>query len=115
MPRPKGFRVRVVCGHTTKVVTRTCANDCNWQKDFVGYPINLASRLLDVSEDTACVCHESVREIVGEKKMAEFEVNFKRLDAPKLKPLGVDAEDLDELYSYDTVCLKPKKGNSKNA
>lgn len=121
-PRPDGFRIRVVVGHAWKIVARTCPNNrlCKNQLDFIGYPINLSSRLLRIAPSIPCICHESAKEIVGNRheiigsrKNEGFRIEFKRLDDPKVREIGVDPEDLQELWSFGKIC-KCKKGEEKH-
>lgn len=118
-PRPDGFRIRVVAGHAWKVLARTCPNNalCRNQQDFVGYHINLASRLLHVLPEIPAICHESVKEIVGNRheiigsrKNEGFRIDFKRLDDPRVREQGVDPEDLRELWSFKKICRCKKGG-----
>jgi class 3 adenylate cyclase len=89
-PKPVGFRTRVVAGQVSRI--KTPEGDI----DYVGYAVNLSSRLLRVQENTRLICHESVKDIIGTKDGLEFKkVKVSRHDID-----GVDFEDLDGLWEF---------------
>lgn len=87
-PRPDGFRVRVAIGRVFMPA----------RKEYAGYPINLAQRLLEVSPHVLCICHESVGPALIEKKAHGIRVE--RMAVPKETPRGVDSDDLKGLWSF---------------
>lgn len=100
-PRPSGFRIRLAAGHVSKLHAVMCKTDCSFQKDYIGYPVNLAARMLDVFKgSTSCICHESVKDIIGPRKSKMANLSFKKLLKPHFIPDGVDEEDLDHLWEF---------------
>lgn len=89
-PKPMGFRTRVVAGQVSKIKT-----ECG-DVDYIGYAMNLASRILRVSESTRLICHQSVKDIMGNKDC----VDFKKIRVSKNELDGVDHEDLDGLWEF---------------
>lgn len=101
-PRPDGFRVRVAAGHVLKMNMTLCKQGCTFQSDYIGYPVNLASRMLDIAKDSErLICHESVRDIIGVKKAEKAGVAFKPLNGLISTPEGVDDEDIKGLWSFE--------------
>ncbi len=94
-PHPDGFRLRIASGHVWKRSSVT--SDRRRNNEYVGYSINLAQRLLEVSPQTLAVCHESIVEIISEKKGI---LTFERMGDPKERPRGVDFADLQGLYCF---------------
>lgn len=105
-PRLGGSRIRVVAGHVLKLRSKFCANDCFLQDDYIGYPINLAARLLEVLKTTEpIICHESVKDIVGKKEeKSDFVFRLLKLEGERRLD-GIDEEDLNSLWA---VSLKPE-------
>jgi len=100
-PRPEGFRVRLAAGHVSKLSINVCERECALQKDYIGYPVNLAARMLDVLKDTTpLLCHESVKDIVGPKKSKVVNLVFTKQLKPHKFFDGVDVEDLDHLWEF---------------
>lgn len=95
-PHPDGFRLRVASGHVWKRSTNT-GDRRQRNPEYVGYSVNLAQRMLEVSPKTLAVCHESIVEILAEKKGI---LAFERLGDPKERPRGVDLADLQGLYCF---------------
>ncbi len=93
-PRPDGFRLRVASGHVWK---RSMTHGKRRGDEYVGYSVNLAQRLLEVSPQTLAVCHESIVEILAQKKGI---IAFERMGDPKERPRGVDLADLAGLYCF---------------
>ncbi len=96
-PPPDGFRVRIAHGHVSKIQVLDPVDGERKRKiwEFVGYAVNLAQKLLDVSPSTLLVLHESVIQVLGRKK-ARF--RLRRLVAGTEQPRGVDSEDIAELW-----------------
>ena len=100
-PRPDGFRIRIAAGHVSKLTIKICETECTFQKDYIGYPINLASRILEVMKDSSvCICHESVKDIIGQRKAKIANLVFNKQSNPYEPPNGVDAEDLNHLWEF---------------
>lgn len=100
-PRPSGFRIRLAAGNVSKLHATMCKIDCSFQKDYIGYPVNLASRMLEVfKSSTSCICHESVKDIIGPRKAKASNIAFKKLLKPHYIPDGVDEEDLNHLWEF---------------
>lgn len=97
-PRPTGFRLRMAAGYVYKHNIMTSLDGkVGHSAEYIGYPVNLAQRLLYVQPSTLCICHESVKQILGKKK------HGLRLDPIKLpteNPRGIDSEDLTGLWSF---------------
>lgn len=89
-PKPLGFRARVVAGQVSKIKT-----ECG-DVDYIGYAMNLASRILRIQEMTKLICHQSVKDIMGNKDCVEF----KKVRVAKGELDGVDHEDLDGLWEF---------------
>jgi class 3 adenylate cyclase len=101
-PRPKSFRVRVTAGYVTKLNAKICDLECDFQKDYIGYPVNLASRMLDLaSENNPVMCHESIKDLIGEKKASAANLIFNKVNIPKAEADGVDEEDLKSLWTWE--------------
>lgn len=71
------------------------------ETDFVGYAMNLSARLLRVCPDVPLICHESVKDIIGQKDHVEF----KKVNAHRHALDGIEQEDLHALWAY-TCCEK---------
>jgi len=99
-PRPTGSRIRIAAGHVIKLTSQFCDRNCFLQDDYIGYPVNLAARLLDVLPATEpVICHESVKDVVG-KKGDKHELIFRQLKIDNERRLdGIDEEDLNSLWS----------------
>lgn len=94
------FRIRIVANHVGKLTATHTKNEKRKQTDYLGYSINLASRLLEVERRKPCICHQGVKEILNGKKIAGYELAFAKIKRPDSCPRGVDAEDLDDLWSF---------------
>ncbi len=94
-PAPEGFRMRMAAGHVDKIMVVDPLDRHREVPEFVGYSINLAQRLLEISPSTPFLCHESVLNVLGNKKK-----NFKvrKLESPTEKPRGIDSEDINGLW-----------------
>ena len=94
-PSPEGFRMRAVCGHVDKIMVADPQNLKRMMPEYVGYAINLAAKLLDVSPGTNFLCHESVTKVLGKSprlfKLKKFAVSEERRR-------GVDPEDVHSLW-----------------
>lgn len=102
-PRPDGFRVRIVSGFVTKIKMNFCDIDkpCEMRSDYVGYIMNLANRLLFFMEENPFICHESVKELIGDPaKEDSYIVDMYKLGESKVSLSGVDDEDLKATYSF---------------
>jgi len=100
-PRPRSFRVRLAAGYVTKLHASICKLECDFQKDYIGYPVNLSSRMLDLaSENNPVMCHESVKDIIGDKRSSAANLIFERVNIPKADADGVDEEDLKSLWTW---------------
>lgn len=98
-PRPNGFRIRIVAGYVWKLTATHTKNEKRKQTDYLGYSINLAARLLEVERKVPCLCHQSVKEILnGFKKPI---IKFGKVKRPPICPRGIDAEDLEALWSFE--------------
>lgn len=105
-PRPDGFRLRMTAGYVWK--RRSVQRSRTGRRafpEYIGYPVNLAQRLLEVSPETLCICHDTVRAIVGERKMG---IRFERMENRKEILRGVDPEDVQGLWSF-----MKEEGNGK--
>ena len=90
--------MRIASGHVWKRTLLLGEPDRRQKSvEYVGYSVNLAQRLLEVSPKTLAVCHESIIEILAQKKGI---VAFERMGDPKERPRGVDLADLTGLYSF---------------
>lgn len=101
-PRPEGFRIRIASGYVYKK-NMACLNCVLSQNtapglkgEYIGYPINLAQRLLYVEPHILCICSEDVRQIIGQKKDG---VILERIKSVKTNLRGVDPDDLRGLWS----------------
>jgi len=117
-PRPHGFRVRLVAGYVYKkmVDCKNCmqgftSNKINNVAEYIGYPINLAQRLLYVEPQTWCICHESVKQIIGAKRSG---VKFHHIKNPRDNPRGIDKEDLRSLIQFSFDSRKLSEGEDKD-
>lgn len=97
-PRPDGFRVRVVCGFVWKRMTlKRIGKKHVLHPEYIGYPVNMAQSLLYAYPDISCICHESITELIGEKKTG---LCFKQLPSPKERRYGIDPQDFNGLWSF---------------
>lgn len=95
-PKPEGFRTRIVVGHVDKLKMPDPQDKTREVDEYEGYAINLAQRLLEIQPRTPIICHESIFQILGEKKK---EFRFKRLEGVTEKPRGVNSSDISGLWS----------------
>lgn len=96
-PAPGSFRIRIAAGHVWKMVA-TRRGQGTAQTDYLGYPINLAARLLEISRETAILCHESVRKILNGTSRSDAEFGSKPVRIRSRCPRGVDPEDIRTLW-----------------
>lgn len=97
-PPPDGFRVRIAHGHVSKIHLLDPRDEDRKRKtwEFIGYAVNLAQKLLDVSPRTLFLIHESAVEILGRQKT---HFRLRRFVGAKECPRGVDQEDIDGLWT----------------
>lgn len=97
-PPPDGFRLRIAHGHVSKIQVLDPVDPERKRMiwEFIGYAVNLAQKLLDVSPRTVLVVHESAIKVLGRQKTG---LRLKRLVGSKERPRGVDSEDLEGLWS----------------
>jgi len=102
-PRPEGFRVRVTVGHALKIGTSFCDRMCVFHNDYVGYPINLACRMLKVESRTIpFMAHESVVDVL-EKKARKKGIEFTKIRTKDRRMDGIDVEDMANLWSFNVI------------
>lgn len=90
---PDGWRMRWTYGHVSKILVLDPADPKRSRKvsEFIGYAINLAQKLLDVSPSIPVIFHESMFNIPG---LVKIGFKFRKHDATAKEPRGVDKEDL---------------------
>jgi len=95
-PRPDGFRMRFVLGYARKIKIK---EDTGIHNDYVGYTVNLSYSLLSIEPDIPLICHESIKELIKNKKNECIE--FSRLPRQTNKiPDDIDKEDAEALWTY---------------
>lgn len=94
-PSPEGFRMRMACGHVDKIMVVDPLDKHREIPEFVGYSINLAQRLLEISPSIPFVCHESIMNVLGKKKR---KFTFRKLVHTPERPRGIDQEDINGLW-----------------
>lgn len=105
-PVPGAFRIRIVAGHVWKVIAARLGTE-SVQTDYLGYPVNLAARLLEIEREMAIICHGSIKKILnGHNTDGEF--ILKRIATRNRCPRGIDPEDLRALWA-----VQPFKNMSK--
>lgn len=97
-PPPEGFRMRAVCGHVDKIQVVNPNDRTRKMPEYVGYAINLAQKLLDISPETSFICHESVVKFIG-KSVRRF--GLRRFKVVEEKRKGIDPEDIANLYEIE--------------
>lgn len=97
-PPPDGFRTRIVCGHVDKLEVTDPINRKTKVSEYVGYAINLAQKLLQISPETHFVCHESVIKVIG-RLPKKFKTKKMKILEEKRK--GVDPEDIANLWEVE--------------
>jgi len=97
-PAPEGFRMRAVCGHVDKMMVNNPQDRKRKMPEYIGYAINLAKKLLDVSPETSFLCHESIVKVIG-KFPRQFKV--KRFKTVEERRKGVDVEDISNLWKIE--------------
>lgn len=102
-PQPGGFRIRIVVGDVLRLEALHAKEVGRAQMDYIGYPINLASTLLDIERDTPCICHETVREIAVRRPRPSAKIKFDRLPKPAYCPRGIEQEDLAALWTFQIL------------
>lgn len=97
-PRPQGFRTRLAASvvHKKELLDPYDGERRRKVWEFIGYGVNLAQRLLEVSPQTPILFHESVIEVLGREAKRIKCVRFKT-DQPV--PRGLDPLDLQELWT----------------
>lgn len=90
---PDGWRMRWTYGHVSKICVLDPADGQRRRKvfEFIGYAINLAQKLLDVSPSVPIMFHESMFSIPGLVKLG---FKFRKHEQTAKQPRGVDQEDL---------------------
>lgn len=93
---PDGWRMRWTYGHVSKILVLDPADPKRVRKvsEFIGYAINLAQKLLDVSPSIPIIFHESMFTIPGLVKLG---FKFRKHGEAAKQPRGVDQEDLEGL------------------
>jgi class 3 adenylate cyclase len=99
-PTPEGFRTRVVAGHVSKLEVINPNDRKKTVSEYVGYAVNLAQRLLEISPATPFICHESIVKIIGTNNK---NIKIKRMGESKERPRGVDPEDITGLWTLKFV------------
>lgn len=102
-PRPNGFRIRIVAGHVWKLTATHTKNEKRKQTDYLGYSINLASRLLEVERAIPCLCHQSVKETIDREEHLGRKIKLLKVKKPTHCPRGVDVEDMEALWSFRAI------------
>jgi class 3 adenylate cyclase len=108
-PRPTGFRCRFVCAEVTRI-EMVHPFSSGIKVDYVGPAVDLTSRLLSVSRDIPCLCHESMKDIL--KKADVKRLNFERFTHRGHRPRGIDSEDLNNLWTF-TLNKEDQHGKRK--
>lgn len=97
LPRPKGFRARITCGNIFEITAIDPYDTSKRQTEYIGYLVNLASRLLGVEDDIPIVCTDRVAESIK----TGAKIRFTRVN-PAIRCLkGIDDEDLKTLKSVE--------------
>ena len=99
-PPPGSFRMRIVAGHVWKMVASRPGQG-SAQIDYLGYPVNLAARLLEIDRPSAILCHESVKKILNGigARNGEYQLNSIHVRSRCLR--GIDPEDVRNLWKVD--------------
>lgn len=91
-PKPTGFRMRLAMGHVHHV-------RIDGTHDYVGYPINMAFRMLNVASTIPIIAHESVKDEAGPK----FDKCWHEIDTSQNSySESVDIEDIK--HSWELRC-----------
>lgn len=96
-PRPDGFRVRIMCGDVYKIMVID-SNDPQRKRmvpEYVEYPTNGASHLLQVNPEIVALATEGV---VAEMGDAGKVFRVRKLIAPSCYPTSVNKADVDGLH-----------------
>lgn len=103
-PRPHGFRLRMVAGYVYKkslgcqnCMVKLTGGQRGQSAEFIGYPINLAQRILYVQPNITLLCHESVKQLIGKKR---HDLILQKIKVPKVRAPGIDNEDLRNLHVF---------------
>jgi len=97
-PQPQGFRVRVVVGDAAKM--RFPGPTARSQRlDYIGYPINLAARLLSIKPDARLICHEGAKQLIAGSRRFRSRLVKVRLGPRTSVPKGIDPADLRLLWT----------------
>jgi len=108
---PIGFRLRMVAGYVhKKFLMKPMPGAAHRSAEYFGYPVNLAQRLLSVQPEELCICHDSVVQILGKAKKG---LVLSQVQEPKEHPAGIDAEDLQGLWSFRFERRAPPRSNKK--
>lgn len=123
-PRPDGFRVRVCLGSVIKIYLNDCkyGEKCTVRLDYVEYPTILASRMLIIAKkEYPLVCHQAVKELIGNKAEPEG-ISFKLLEKEpliefekKISSVGIDGIDKEDLSSLWAFYVKDKSELKKSS
>ncbi len=95
-PRPTGFRIRITCGDTYKIMV-VDPNDPERKRlipEFVEYPTNTAAHLLMVNPESVCLATEGVVRAMGRHRSP---FRCRPLGTPSTYPESVNREDVNAL------------------
>ncbi len=97
-PRPQGFRTRLASSivHKKELLDPYDGERRRKVWEFIGYGVNLAQRLLEVSPTTPVIFHESVIEALGREAKGFKAIRFQ---TSQVAPRGLDPLDLRELWT----------------
>lgn len=98
-PTPGPFRVRITAGHVWKMMAHRTGQRASTQTDYLGYPVNLAARLLEIERESAILCHESVVKMTSKLMPKEMGFSLRKMRVRGRCPLGVDPEDIQDLWT----------------
>ena len=111
-PMPGAFRIRIVAGYIWRVIAARPGKTESTQTDYLGYPVNLAARLLEVEREKAIICHGSVKKILNGGNHKEFVL--KRMTTSNRCPRGIDPEDLKTLWMIQPL-INPSRAQTINS
>lgn len=95
-PRPGGFRVRAVVGDVWKLEATDPADPKSKRIDYLGYPVNLAARLLGIEPDIELICHEGAKELI--EHSVDLGPGLSKVSTTASAPKGVHPSDLTKLW-----------------
>jgi hypothetical protein len=91
-PRPGGVRARIAAGAVYRIETPSVADPSKFEIDFIGEPLDKASRLLEVDRSVPIILDESV---IAELTPADLRrLNLTALPPRDGSPRNVDPEDM---------------------